>query len=392
MIKKTELKNYNKKIEEKIKSDIIFSKIISVVLVGIFISTLAIEVADIINISQSLVSAIVKTIILVMLLYHWKYFYKNITKYFSLLYIIILIVSLNMGFSNNYFWESLIYFLTIIIPVVFSFKALYNESFLKLFLLKFSKGIGVLLFICIIITNKRFGSSGYSMAFGYSLLVFACILIEDFIKNKNYISLITFIFIVIIIILYGSRGPLIPITIYIITILFKSKKEQRKFIFISIFFLILGLIFKNEIIKILLLILNKYNINSRTIFLLLKNEGKVHLSGRDLIYKQVAREIYNNPLKIRGISSDYLLLGGGYTHNIFLELLYEMGLIIGGILSLSIILLFIRTILFKEGLILIFAICSLFPLLVSGTLWRDLNFWVWIVLSFKTLKRRKYFE
>ena len=140
----------------------------------------------------------------------------------------------------------------------------------------------------------------------------------------------------IVIIAVGSRGPAI---VFSLCILYDFFVNNRKYLLI----LILSLSFLFSISNYLFLEIEKIGIKSRTLFLLL--EGKISSdSGRKDIYNVIINKIYESPLIGSGLYADRTILGGtsgAYSHNLFLEVYLNFGIIIGSILLLY---LFLKTI------------------------------------------------
>lgn len=66
-------------------------------------------------------------------------------------------------------------------------------------------------------------------------------------------------------------------------------------------------------------------------------------------------------------------------------MLYQFGIIIGGFLVIFIFILFIFSVFRKQkttldNLVFTFAVISIVHLMVSSTLWQNVDFWVWIGL------------
>ena len=130
-------------------------------------------------------------------------------------------------------------------------------------------------------------------------------------------------------------------------------------------------------------------INSRTLALLSYDIG--HMSGRDKLYRFFLKEIFSHPLAIHGINGEQAL-GYNYPHNIILELLYQFGIVLGGLIIAAIIARAVKTLKAshinkdaKQQLEVIFLCASLPGLMISGTLWTQANFWIWLAVSKKRL-------
>jgi len=116
-------------------------------------------------------------------------------------------------------------------------------------------------------------------------------------------------------------------------------------------------------------------------------EAQDALNGRDSIYKETLNGIINSPIWGNGIShfGDF---SGGYPHNLFLQLMYEGGLI----LLIPFIILILRSIkimLFRNikieiRIFVIFLFCtSVMQLLFSSTYWESQIFWFLIGTTIK---------
>lgn len=235
----------------------------------------------------------------------------------------------------------------------------------------------------------------YSMGISYSLLFYLSVY-SICIKNKNKKAYLKIFYIIVFIFRYGSRGAilayLVLILLYILNNLYFNKKY--KYLFLSMVTFVGGyyLFFKTSFISLIFQKINKLGINSRTIKLFQKKG--IHLSGREEIYQKVYNSILKAPFSVKGVFSDFFVTGiESYSHNIVLELLYQFGIILGGFFLILIFILFVSSIFRKQknildNLVFIFAVISIVHLMVSSTLWQNVDFWVWIGLYLKQKKLR----
>lgn len=233
----------------------------------------------------------------------------------------------------------------------------------------------------------------YSMGISYSLLFYLSVY-SICIKNKNKKDYLKIFYLIVFIFRYGSRGAILAYLVlmffYILNNLYFNKKY--KYLFLSVITFVGGyyLFFKTSFISLIFQKINKLGINSRTIELFQKKS--IHLSGREEIYKKVYNSILKDPFSIKGIFSDFFVTGiESYSHNIALELLYQFGIILGGFFLILIFILFVSSIFSKQesildNLVFIFAVISIVHLMVSSTLWQNIDFWVWIGLYLKQKK------
>ena len=235
----------------------------------------------------------------------------------------------------------------------------------------------------------------YSMGISYSLLFYLSVY-SICKKNRNKKDYLKIFYMIVFIFRYGSRGAilayLVLIFFYILNNLYFNKKY--KYLFLSMVTSIGGyyLFFKTSFISLIFQKINKLGINSRTIELFQKKG--IHLSGRGEIYKNVYNSILKDPFSVKGLFSDFFVTGiESYSHNIVLELLYQFGIILGGFFLILIFILFVSSIFSKQkntldNLVFIFAVISIVHLMVSSTLWQNVDFWVWIGLYLKQKKLR----
>ena len=210
----------------------------------------------------------------------------------------------------------------------------------------------------------------YSMSFGYSFLLPSLFLFTQEKWIDKSLSILMFLLILI----GGSRGPVIVMFLYYcldLTIL--SAKKFR--ILPLVVFFVAGVV--------LLLILPNYVdfSSSRTLGLFESGEGLNHLSGREELYAGTQKAIMENPILGNGLGSDRIIVGF-YCHDIFLEIFCHYGIIVGSIFFL---LLFIEIVklyrnnnlLSKQGgkkLFVIIVMSGFIPMFVSGSYLTEFKF------------------
>jgi len=183
----------------------------------------------------------------------------------------------------------------------------------------------------------------------------------------------------------GSRGALLCIAVYLVIMLVKQK--SFKVLFGVTFFLGSMYIFSKNIFSLIEKTIEDIGISSRTIGMFLNNDIITHLSGREYLYEVIIDKIQQNPFAYKGINASYIIYDGAYPHNIFLELIYDLGLIIFIPVLCLLVFLSYKTI-FSERSDVNEIECILFSmaipsLLVSGSLWVSWNFWMWFALAVK---------
>ena len=259
--------------------------------------------------------------------------------------------------------------LAINIPIFLSYVSIKNEDIFKKVCLVISWITVPFVFIYVALfltSNLPMLEHLYNMSFGYSLLLPLLFLIY-FEQNKLLIF-----FLLLAILVAGSRGPLIPILTYILYRIIKYNSFKKQVI------LILGVV----VIVIITLpmfvsyIDNSIGITSRTSLLL--TEGSLASdSGRGEIYDFIWSHVLQKPILGHGVFADRVLLGV-YCHNIVLEFLLDFGLLIPIaflLFSTIIIILLLKVMNNNEKeLLVLFFVASIFPLLISNSYLLDFRF------------------
>lgn len=238
---------------------------------------------------------------------------------------------------------------------------------------------------------SSFNEDHYSMGLGYSCIIPAIMLSLDFIKNRKFISLLGVIIFIVTIIMFGSRGPLIELFLFITFFAIKYLIQNKKYLqcvitVVTIFALILTY---KDLLLYFASLLESRGMVSRVIRTLTTDD--IHMSGRDILYNQLITHIETNPFSIRGINAEWAVIGV-YAHNIVIELFYQLGILLGGIILVFVIFRIGKTLLLPEldsekMLCIIFMCASIPQLLVSGSLWTHYIFWLWMA-SCSKMKRR----
>lgn len=142
-------------------------------------------------------------------------------------------------------------------------------------------------------------------------------------------------------ILFGGRQSLFVtiVGIYLMYFMMNEDKKQKRILvtIISLFVILIMYLASNEFLSILSNFLEIFNINTRTLEMMLSGE-LVDTSSRVVIYESSIKAISNNQ-GFNGILADrYLLRQYGdwmaYPHNVFLEFILDFGMICGGTISI----------------------------------------------------------
>ena len=264
----------------------------------------------------------------------------------------------------------------ICIPVFLSFISIRDFGiFLHISLwVSLAMAIMGILYMYFFLTGKLlFGEDYYSMSFGYSMLF--SVLFLFYIRKKTFAFVALILSIVIL--LLGSRGPLMTIVLFVISqkIFLSKGKNVFCFFVISLFFIVF-------LFPVFLEYVALHNIESRTLNLLLSGEAISHDSGRSLLYDIMIKKIVDNPFWGYGVFSDRIYCGGIYCHNLFLELFIDYGCIIPILIILFVLVRFVHFYRYLDmeelQLLLLFSLLAIIPLLVSGSYLIDFRFSLFI--------------
>lgn len=232
----------------------------------------------------------------------------------------------------------------------------------------------------------------------YNILPFLLISFYVAKKTKSLYARICFLIITYMLIISGGRMPLLIVLSFILGIYFFKEKCNVRKLQIVIILSAIGLIG--------LLALDQIGlIRSRSLRMLAQGQFLV-AGGRDILYRVLLDEVRSNPFKIRGLYADRFgleemakaniitLHSAPYTsfaHNAFVEILYDFGFLIGGVLCaflLSTIFRFLRRVFWgnnddSRSLYLIWFLIGFFPLLVSGSFLLKNPFWIFLAMGLR---------
>lgn len=247
--------------------------------------------------------------------------------------LIIILVSLLLNSENvNYITGSNIeyflagFFAAILLADLKDFREL-NLSMCTL--APIAIGLGAVCLFCETSNNDNAWMSDMNSA--YSILIPVLFVIDQSFREKKMI-----IFAVLgtaVTLMFGSRGPVLIIVLFLAVSLFRNLKSKfARFIFIT-FCVFVGYVFISGVyigwLTSLEKVLKEQNITLASI------EKTLHYddisNGRDLIYRETIDAITSHPILGIGVFGDRSF--AVYTHNLFLELFVDFGVIFGSLIS-----------------------------------------------------------
>lgn len=248
---------------------------------------------------------------------------------------------------------------------------------------------GIVIAILVFIGNISVGS--YSMTLSYYMLLPTILYMNKFLDKISLKNGIILLISLIVILALGSRGAIMCTGVFVILKLVKSINKityAKIFLYLIIFSLtIVGILYFDKMLIYVYRFLLKRGINSRTIVLFLKDE--VYLSGRDRIYEDVIKATLAKPLFGIGLAGDRVATYGYQSHNVFIEILANFGMVFGVFIVLAILYIVIKSLSCKEtekyNMITIWVSIGFVHLLVSSSYLIDFKFWIFIGLALSGL-------
>ncbi|MBN2770552.1 MAG: O-antigen ligase family protein [Spirochaetes bacterium] len=302
-----------------------------------------------------------------------------------ILYILIIFLFSFLINDNNYYAiDSILkFFIFGIIPIYLS-----NCDFDEILVLKLILVIGFISLPFLTTRNYHDIASEYKMGLSYAILpiFFSAIILASEKYLYKIISWVVIIACVIILIDIGSRGAVVSLFCFI-SVFFFSKLIKREFLKYASLLLFTGLFF--------VLIENIWSVLSWLQFSLMKYDMSIYaldktilyygqdklLNFRDYLWVSAIDGIKDSFLIGNGIGS-FQLIHGTYVHNIFLQSIWEGGLLLF-IPVVAVFFISLMTILhnsFSEKNIFLIYLLSLsfFSLLFSSMFWMNQNLWLLI--------------
>lgn len=303
--------------------------------------------------------------------------------------------SFNLLFNENqiYLQKTITEFSLNCLPPFLFVLSLSTFQYLYRHFLNMSRAVSVLLILALASKTFNLQDNVYAMGLSYSLIFFYVFLLHDFVQEKRLSSLILQLPIIFVILSYGARGSFACIIAYVAiylyrNLIFKTRIKQTIGMIAALVFLVLSF---NKIVKFLYNFMLSRGIYSRNIDSLV-NGRFTSSDARIDIYNNLMEIFHQNPFALRGINAEYREVGI-YAHNIFIELLYQFGFILGGLFILCILALIFRSVYsrseyFQSSITIIF-LSVWFPyLMLSSSLWISPYFWIFLGLNLNLITEK----
>ena len=252
------------------------------------------------------------------------------------------------GANYSEFSSIMINAVTVFIPMGIAVTCIDDKSILarRFYIMAWPAQV-ILIYILLNLSGSQ-----YSMPGGYALVFQMLIVMDHFFQKRSWYDLVAIVADFFVILLFGSRGPIICImTMILIQLLFSKKISLTKRILIAIGIIVVVLfIYFNyqNILNTLLDLTRTFGYSSRNLRILALNLATSD-SGRASIHNSYFRLIRERPILGYGLVGG-LISAGSYPHHIYIELLLYFGVFFGIIACVVVSVLAIKSVMSKNDI------------------------------------------
>ena len=221
--------------------------------------------------------------------------------------------------------------LTVVIPIGLSIASIKNFAvFMRCVVYVSIAAVAIGFVYAVLYLMGAFILETYSMTFSYALLFPTFVLLT---KKKMVWKLLAVVMMLEMLAI-GSRGAFLMSVLYMAFLFIMNNRSHLSVIIIvSLFLAVIGLLFFDDILNLLVNIFKMLGINSRTLEMISEDELLTHDSGRGDIWANTWELIKQRPLFGSGVWADRQAFDI-FCHNVILELLVDFGFV-GTILVLG---------------------------------------------------------
>lgn len=339
---------------------------------------------------------LVGVLVLVSILYNKKIVFTKEMLLINIIVIILFLISFFRVIENQYVT---IYFLDYIL-YGFSGIFLVQNHFEYKNVLKYISIIFVFFTIILVYKYiplvKASENLDFTMDLSYTVLIGIIAMLIYFKYTKKAIFKIISVVTIIInlyylIVLNNNRGSILALVIFIIISGLQKIKKKKNKVILCIISIVISVFSVNFIFDYIEDMNTDINWVNRLAFQI--KQGNIS-STRDDLYQDAIQTINNNSLIGIGIGEFEKEHQGQYTHNLFLQLGCENGIIItimiGGYLILCSYKAIFNNIERERKELLIFLLCQFLPrLFISSVYWLNSFIWIFLYLSIKGEKKKE---
>lgn len=241
-----------------------------------------------------------------------------------------------------------------------------------------------------------------NMDFAYKVLPSVIIIFSwIFTERRKTLAIIFSVIGTVFLILQGTRGPILCLAAFICLMMYKKYGLGKSFfkigaIVVIVAFLLNSSCVQKEIVK----LTNKIDssgYSSRFITMTL-NEELSDDNGREPIQEVLLEDIKESPIKIRGMFADrhatfglfdteydFGYIASVYAHSLWIEIIYDWGVFLGGIILIAIFIVILKAIrktdINDSYIVMLFVCTGLVHLFISGSYLQSSNFFFLVGLA-----------
>lgn len=239
-------------------------------------------------------------------------------------------------------------------------------------------------------------TSEYNMGLAYSILPHVLMVSWRALKNLQIYSIIPMILGLVLLLSFGTRGPVICAIVFIaIYLLFiRPSKYQKTMRIVTISLAVFTVSFLDHFMTFMQMLTFQLGMSTRIFDKYFEGEMEAS-AGRDYIRETLLRELAtDNPLYGHGILGSYMYVNT-YPHNIVLDFLFSFGWILGIALLLSLLYIIIRMLIrysqneinMTFGILLV--VSSILSLCFSSTFVDDAMFFMLLGYCINSLRKQR---
>lgn len=330
-----------------------------------------------------------KFLMLVLLCVAFKSIWKRMGSLFVAIEIILIVIYsvsyyIYGNVSSSILFPVMLYSVFLYLPLGICTYCIVDKETLFVLLYNCSLIIQVILVI-VLLKVGRMEQETYSMSAGYALILSVLIISSHWLKTKKIYDVFFVMIDLIIIVLFGSRGPILCFIAFVLIHICVSDvlSQRRKVVYAMIIVSAVGIFVFNYsfILSFVADILESSGYSSRTLRLLLEGLG-TYDAGRNSIQARTLELIRQKPWFGWGAVGGREVWGTPqYPHNIYLELFLCFGVPFGLLLSMVLTFIYIKGVLQKEPfsqMLAIIFVSKIVGLLVSDSIFQCSEFFICI--------------
>lgn len=228
-----------------------------------------------------------------------------------------------------------------------------------------------------------------AMGLSYLLLVPTVLVLYKLFKKFEIKYLALSAVLIIIMVLQGSRGPLVSVVCFAVIYQLINSSENRKKVLSNTIVLallsVLFIVYLPNIMEWIADMCDRFGFQSKFLRVMLEGEFFTP-NGRDVVAENVISIIRNNPFG-NGLFGERPVLGT-YCHNIFLEFLVDFGIIFGSIFCIVYVVLIFKRFrsnnMAERNVMNILFCAFLIKLFFSGSFWTETVFFAFLAFLIKS--------